>query len=386
MNKPFARVLILLVMLCLSSCTNNKPLVEELITNTNTGYAPLGVEFSWRGINTDNSPVSCVLDTNDDGKPEFTAFDCSSLATKTFLYLVPGSFVARLTVMDAIGTSESRTQSILVNNTGSASAFNISLRFSANFPAIYKPNFEAAARRWETIIAADIPDSNQVFTTSNCVKSDVTGVDDLVIFVDTLAFDKNNPNVLGQAGPCFVRLPTYFTLIGKMQFVEQKIAGLQAKDQLTSTILHEMGHILGIGTNWAKLPNVAIGLSSDPNKCGITPQFVGVNALREYHDLGGVGNIAIENTGGLGTCDGHWKESVFNSELMTGIINNPNPQNPTAISNPLSRITLGSMQDLGYNIDLSKADLYSIPVTKSATRATNTDTVTRPEIQYITEK
>jgi len=60
--------------------------------------------------------------------------------------------------------------------------------------------------------------------------------------------------------------------------------------------------------------------------------------VREWHALGGSGNIPLETTGGLGTCDSRWRKSVFSNELMTGFI---------GTTNPLSRVGVGSMQDLG---------------------------------------
>jgi hypothetical protein len=60
---------------------------------------------------------------------------------------------------------------------------------------------------------------------------------------------------------------------------------------------------------------------------------------------------------------------------MTGFLNGGKP-------NPLSRITLGSMQDLGYFIDFSKADPYTIPAAGAALVRSKSDlVVTRPNDQ-----
>ena len=63
--------------------------------------------------------------------------------------------------------------------------------------------------------------------------------------------------------------------------------------------------------------------------------------------------MPVENTGGPGTRDGHWRESVFRNELMSGFIAAPD--------NPLSRLTVASLQDLGYKVDLTKAEAYTLP-------------------------
>jgi hypothetical protein len=253
-------------------------------------------------------------------------------------------------------------------------AYTIQIRYAPNFPARFKPAFEAAAQRWQSVITADVPNYDGTIVAAKCgVKdqADVVGVDDLVIFADIIPYDANNPNLLGQAGPCFFRNTSFLTIVGTMAFVDNKMDGLLQANQLTDTVSHEMGHILGIGTHWSDL-NLATGLSSDPNTCGTNPQFTGANALREYRALGGSGNIAIENLGGPGTCDGHWKESIFGAELMTGVLDD-------GVPNPLSRITLGSMQDLGYSVNLGAANVYTLSApSTSRGRLVQNLIVTRP--------
>jgi hypothetical protein len=73
------------------------------------------------------------------------------------------------------------------------------------------------------------------------------------------------------------------------------------------------------------------------------PTFVGQTAMREYGQLRGGSTaipVPVENTGGPGTRNSHWRETVFRNELMTGFVG-------VAGGNPLSRMTVGSLQDLG---------------------------------------
>ncbi len=263
------------------------------------------------------------------------------------------------------------------NPGGGSGSYSIELRYSADFPPRFKPAFEAAAQRWQSIITADVPDVGGTIDPTVCDttvsgQAPLNGVDDLVIYAGIIPFNADKPDLLGQAGPCYFRKTSFLTIVGTMAFVDNKMDGLLQTNQLTDTVTHEMGHVLGIGTHWNNVPNIATGLSSDPAQCGTNPEFIGVNALREYRALGGTGNIAIENQGGPGTCDGHWKESIFGAELMTGVLND-------GVPNPLSRITLGSMQDLGYSVDLSKANAYSISALGGSTlRIRKPLIVTRP--------
>ena len=111
-------------------------------------------------------------------------------------------------------------------------------------------------------------------------------------------------------------------------------------------------------------------------------RFPDVSASREYHDrieainfslahddgqsarnlaqadvvLLGVSRsreVPLENAGGPGTRDSHWRETLFGNELMSGYV--------AAAGNPLSKLTLASLQDIGYQVDMKAAEPYSMP-------------------------
>jgi hypothetical protein len=50
----------------------------------------------------------------------------------------------------------------------------------------------------------------------------------------------------------------------------------------------------------------------------------------------------------------HWKEAVYDTELMTGYLEKG------GIPEPLSAMTIGSIADLGYTVDMSKAQDYTV--------------------------
>jgi hypothetical protein len=109
-----------------------------------------------------------------------------------------------------------------------------------------------------------------------------------------------------------------------------------------------MGHVLGIGTIWQSR-----GLLSGAGTSN--PRFVGSQAVAAYNAIFGTSatGVPVENTGGGGTRDSHWRESIFGNELMTGFLNGG--------SNPLSRVTVASLADLGYVVNLNAADNYTPP-------------------------
>ena len=95
-----------------------------------------------------------------------------------------------------------------------------------------------------------------------------------------------------------------------------------------------------------------------PNSPGVDTHFAGPQAIIEFDNAGGAGRtvgmkVPVENTqGAQGTRDAHWRESTFANELMTGFV--------SLASNPLSTVTIASLQDLGYAVDLTQAEPYTI--------------------------
>jgi hypothetical protein len=123
---------------------------------------------------------------------------------------------------------------------------------------------------------------------------------------------------------------------------------MQTNGTLNDVITHEMGHVLGIGTIWTTK-----GLLSGAS--GNNPTFTGTNAKKAYGLLKGTGPVPVpvENTGGPGTRNSHWRNTIFRNELMTGFVDSP--------PNPLSRLTVASLRDLGYVVDLAKAEQFVMP-------------------------
>jgi len=225
---------------------------------------------------------------------------------------------------------------------GVVSPFTIEVRFMGGLTERQKAAFKQAADRWSKVIVGDLP--------SVVVDGEV--IDDVLILAQ--GSDIDGPGqILGQAGPTRLRPATagnaaFLPARGTMAFDTADLQEMEAKGTLNDVITHEMGHVLGIGTVWP-LKKLLKGKGST------NPTFVGHTAMKEYGDLRNQGPtpVPVENTGGPGTADAHWRESVFHNELMTGFVG--------AAGNPLSRITAGSLQDLGYVIDMGAAEPYNLP-------------------------
>ncbi len=250
--------------------------------------------------------------------------------------------------------------------------FDIDVRFLSTPTASQQAAFDNAAARWESLITGDVVDVPLTTSAGACASGspalDET-VDDVIIFASITPIDGPG-GILGSAGPCFIRSGNDLTILGAMEFDSDDVASLENDGQFEDVILHEMGHVLGFGTLWD-----IKGLLIDPSQSGGTdPHFVGTEALAQFDAIGGDsytgGNkVPVENTGGPGTADGHWRESVFDNELMTGFID--------VTSNPLSVVTVGSLEDLGYQVDSSGADSFTLNLSlragSSATLALGND-------------
>jgi predicted Zn-dependent protease len=222
------------------------------------------------------------------------------------------------------------------------SAYQIEVRFVGGLSTKQKNAFKTAAQRWSKVIVGDLP--------SVMVSGEV--IDDLLIMAQGVAIDGPG-KILGQAGPTHLRpasagASAFLPAKGLMSFDTADLAQMEADGTLVDVITHEMGHVIGIGTVWTN-KNLLAGSGT------ANPQFTGAAAKKEYGTLKGVGPtpVPVENTGGAGTANSHWRESVFKNELMSGFIAAP--------GNPLSRVTVGSLQDLGYVVDLKAAEPYALP-------------------------
>ncbi|QLY28069.1 leishmanolysin-related zinc metalloendopeptidase [Nocardia huaxiensis] len=222
--------------------------------------------------------------------------------------------------------------------------FTITVRFLGGLTEPQKDAFKAAADRWVRVIVGDLP--------SVVVDGEV--VDDVLILAQGAEIDGAG-QILGQAGPTHLRpaaagAAAHLPAKGIMSFDTADLAAMQDNGTLGDVITHEMGHVLGIGTIWTRK-----GLLRDAGTTN--PTFTGPAAMAEYRTLLGpdadLKPVPVENTGGPGTAGGHWRETVFRNELMSGFIAAP--------GNPISAVTVASLADLGYQVSMTAAEPYTLP-------------------------
>jgi hypothetical protein len=302
-----------------------------------------------------SDPVTFRYQTTDGSATQASGDYQSASGTVT----IPAGETSAIIVVNALGdtvlekdesftiTISAPVNAVIANAVGTVtitnddSAFRIDVVFPDNtLSPSQRQAFRTAANRWSQIITADLPD----------VLVNGRTIDDLEISATGPSID-GPYGILGQAGPRAMRTTgTQLPYTGVMRFDSADLSMMESTGTLTGVILHEMGHVLGLGTLWERKGFLDVTDATNP-------LYVGANALREYNTLTGTtaAGVPVESTGGPGTALGHWRESVFRTELMTGYAE------PAGVAMPISRLTVGSLEDLGYTVNYGAADAYTIP-------------------------
>lgn len=234
---------------------------------------------------------------------------------------------------------------------GATSLFNIQLNYTGD--PTYLPMFENAKSIWEQIIPS-------------YVNGRQTGVDigGLTITATLGVIDGQGGKLGGGGWTNGLYDDGGFAIAteGTMDFDSADVASLG--ENLTTVILHEMGHVLGLGTIWT-YNNLYVDGSG---------QYTGAYGLEAYRQEFNQPNatfVPVELEGGTGTADSHWDEvangtadtgfisnvsgSDMRYELMTGWLNTDQPYF-------ISELTRATLRDMGYNTVSAAAP---VPETRS---------------------
>ncbi|MEP7380700.1 MAG: leishmanolysin-related zinc metalloendopeptidase [Gemmatimonadota bacterium] len=256
------------------------------------------------------------------------------------------------------------------------SDFTIEVRFPGSEPS---PEFQAAFRhaadRIRTAVVGDLPDVTvQSLNVSSCgggaggTLSET--IDDIIIFASVAPIDGIG-KVLARAGPCFVRNTTLQSLVGTMQFDDADALTLLNTGRFEAVVLHEMLHIVGIGSLW-RFKNLVDSLGTTE------PRYIGAIGVARCALIGFgtqcAPGVPVENTGGSGTAGVHWRESTFDRELMTGFTESTPDM-------PFSVLSVGSLADHGYEVNEKAADRFEFAAIRVGAGAAPRAAVT-PEVEW----
>jgi len=246
-------------------------------------------------------------------------------------------------------------------------AFDIELVFLNNGTTSQDDIVRQSAERWESVMGREVSDypfftqtplpANQCFEGQPGVSEEI---DDIKVWISIDSIDGAG-GAVGVAGPCHVRSISYgfgpivsTPTVGALILDEADVAQMESQGVLLSVVTHEIAHVLGFGTIW----NIREWLQdpSLPRSPEADTHFIGPVTIPAFDAIGGSGyagaRVPVENGAEPGSSDSHWRGSVFGDALMTPYL--------TGDTQPLSLVTVESMYDIWYEVDLTAADAFSL--------------------------
>lgn len=282
----------------------------------------------------------------------------------------PGSTRVTVVATDPGGLSASMSFGVSVRDVIPGS-YDMEVLLTDSVSADLRTAIEQAAGWWMTILAdTELPDvpADQIgrLGCDDIVSEQpVAIIDDVVVVIAVRPVDGPG-GILAGARPCGVRDGSMLPFMGTIRFDSDDLDRLLDRgnmDDVEELILHEMGHVLGIGSVWGDF-----GLLREPSIGGpadADTHFAGPLAVAAFNEAGGKdydgAKVPVENQAGPGSGDSHWRQSVLVTELMT-------PFASIGFVDPLSAITIQSLADLGYTVNVDLADPYTLPGAAAADR------------------
>ena len=291
--------------------------------------------------------------------------------TVTLTPVAAGSATVTVTAADPAGGTAELSFPVTVRE-ASVHSFDIDLIILEEVAEAQAEALARAVRFWSAILAdtelPDVPLGQDAAPGCRDILSEqrIGTVDDLVVVASIREIDGEG-QTLARAGPCAIRDGSALPFLGAVEFDAADLRALAEAGDLKDVeevALHEIGHVLGIGTVW-----IHHGLLRNPSSHdhGADAHFTGPLAIEAFDEKGGSsyddgGKVPVENRSSGGAADSHWRESVLGHELMT-------PYQRLGERDPLSLITIQSLADLGYTVRVGLAEWYRVPQPGAAARA-----------------
>lgn len=253
--------------------------------------------------------------------------------------------IAHVPFLDDDGTQIpiSQTSPGVTGRSNVQSAFDIEIVYAgSNLSDDQKTLIESSVAVWEEVIIGDLPN--------------VGGIDDLQITFFAEAVD-GPLGILAFARPSAFRDPSVGNNLSDFQgnpvglSSEGEItidsADINASRAFVETVVHEIGHVVGIGSMW---DNYLINRGT----AGVS--YIGEKGVEEYSRLFGqtFSSVPVEPQ-----VEGHWDANALANEMMnpfsSGGFDLPPDADPLSA---LSRLTIGAMEDFGYKVNYGRAEPY----------------------------
>lgn len=244
------------------------------------------------------------------------------------------------------------------NDEVNAPGYQIDVTYGTpNLSDAQKSVFERAVTRIQQIIVGDLP---------SVTLPDRTFIDDMRI---TAYVEPMDPNLNGYATATAWRTGAAgLAYEGEIHISASKIGN----PGIYYTTIHEMLHALGFYDDFFTATNTVSGLGTT------APLFTGANAVREFRTYFGrpsaTGVPLYGVLAAMGSYGSHWDTDTIGTEIMS-----VGWDTTRTDVRPFSRMTIGLLDDIGYDVNYAAADPYVRPSdVATAQLATATRVVTSP--------
>lgn len=290
----------------------------------------------------DGDPLTITAESSDEA-----VVRTEIVGDSIYLYTLDfGTAIITVTATDPAGLSASTEFTVTIARSAPpASGFSMLFFVQTTMPETQRAPIRAAVRAWEAILAeTDLPDV-VVPEGFNCagVTLGRQEVDDH-LFIALVGSIDGPGGTLARAGFCGQRSGGGFPAVSRAVFDAADIDQLISAGALGDVAFHEIAH--GLGFIEGRLNSLGL-LDTDPD-----PHFTGSGARAAFDAAGGTGYTGAKVP--LSSDLSHWREEVFDVEIMT-------PSLEVGVPQPVSAITLAAMSDLGYVVNMGFANAYMLP-------------------------
>lgn len=225
-----------------------------------------------------------------------------------------------------------------------ASTFPIDVRFIGDVPDDVRAAARAAAARWmQVLVGPGVPyQATQSGGSCGFAPALTERVPGVVVFVRMSAPD-SLVSAGANGGSCAVRPGTLITFEGGITVSTPGLENSRQAGYLGTIFLHELGHVLGIGTNWFASPYLH-------DATGANPVFAGPKAMQAAFEVGASASAAtpvpISRPGESGALT-HWRTPALGNDIML-----------SGGGSALTVVSVAALGDLGYAVSLSAVDPY----------------------------
>ena len=214
-------------------------------------------------------------------------------------------------------------------------SFSIQLNFGSGLTGLTSSTINAiqqAARFWESVITH---------------RSDIGPTGVLVIDLIGAPLPDITPGIspLANAGPVYT-LGTVKIISGNSTINTRTLAALNSDSTYARDVLiHEFGHVLGVGTLW-RVGRDFINSSNNTYNASTYAGWAYGQLLGTFQQTA----VPVQQNS-----FNHWDETAFDQEVLTPSIE------VVGTHTPVSQLTIAALRDLGWNVNYGAAEPYVLP-------------------------